>query len=333
MPIVRALDVGFGATKFVLNHVRGLPMECAKFPSLAPQAAKAELGGSYLRRRNTVVIDVNGRRYEVGTDIDSALGTYYTRAVDPDYTDSAEYLALARGALDYMGAEKIDLLVVGLPVSNLPHKRERLEARLTGIHPISRGTVHVRRVITLAQPLGGFIAYMVENRQMQWAEGHVNLIIDPGYFTFDWVVANGLTPNDTRSGSANGGVAAIIRHIAEAVSAQLGKVYDNPLGIERALETGQPLTVFGRQLPLSRFVNANSLHPAEEAVAAMISRMGVGTDIENIVLVGGGANMYLPYIERRFPDHRIHVVDRPDFANVRGFQYAGEEATSMELVA
>jgi len=56
---VRAIDVGFGNTKFVLNPAAS-GIQCSLFPSLAPLATNDDLTGGVLQKRNTVVVEVNG---------------------------------------------------------------------------------------------------------------------------------------------------------------------------------------------------------------------------------------------------------------------------------
>ena len=53
--------------------------------------------------------------------------------------------------------------------------------------------------------------------------------------------------------------------------------------------------------------------------------VGDGKDIRNIVLVGGAAALYRNGVQRCFPRHRVHTVADAVFANVRGFQRAGEQ--------
>jgi hypothetical protein len=66
LEVVRAVDVGYGNTKYVLEHQHGSEIVCALFPSLAPQASHSpDLGVGVLKRRNSVTVEVNGIRYEV----------------------------------------------------------------------------------------------------------------------------------------------------------------------------------------------------------------------------------------------------------------------------
>jgi plasmid segregation protein ParM len=57
----------------------------------------------------------------------------------------------------------------------------------------------------------------------------------------------------------------------------------------------------------------------------MVQAMDSTHDIENIILVGGGAYLFKKAIRRHFPRHSIHEVADPLHANVRGFQLLGEQ--------
>ena len=54
-------------------------------------------------------------------------------------------------------------------------------------------------------------------------------------------------------------------------------------------------------------------------------------DITNIILAGGGADFFLDVLESKFRNHEIITTKDPVFANVRGFQRAGQQfATQMK---
>ena len=53
--------------------------------------------------------------------------------------------------------------------------------------------------------------------------------------------------------------------------------------------------------------------------------------LQNIILVGGGAFLFKRSVKAAFPKHRIHEVKEPMFANVRGFQVAGQNYASTTL--
>ena len=48
-------------------------------------------------------------------------------------------------------------------------------------------------------------------------------------------------------------------------------------------------------------------------------------------LVGGGAFLFKKAVKAAFPKHRIHEVKEPMFANVRGFQLAGQNYAASAI--
>ncbi|KAK0039480.1 PRTRC system protein D [Biomphalaria pfeifferi] len=69
------------------------------------------------------------------------------------------------------------------------------------------------------------------------------------------------------------------------------------------------------------FINAS----AEDAVMEMVQSLDSTFNVENIVLVGGGAFLYKKALKKKFPRHQIREVQEPMFANLRGFQRMGEQ--------
>ncbi len=131
-PVVRAIDVGYGNTKFT-TLVTGSDIQCGLFPSLAPQASTGpDLAAGLMQRRNTVVVEVEGVKYEVGKDARLAQDASHGRVLDPDYSMTAAHMALIRGAFYYMGQSKIDLLVLGLPVNTFEKYNQQLAERVIG---------------------------------------------------------------------------------------------------------------------------------------------------------------------------------------------------------
>jgi plasmid segregation protein ParM len=321
---VRSIDVGYGNTKYVCTRPKGGEIACRLFPSLVSLSFGHDLSDGVIAKRDTVVVEVDGNPYEVGPDVELALRTHTARVLHRDFVGTPEYLALLRGALSYMQVSRIDLLVVGLPVSWLNTKSSELKARLTGDHPMREGSVvKVEKVLVLAQPLGGFIDHALSSGMYGQLRETRNLVIDPGFFTVDWILAKGIQPISERCGSFPGGTSAVLRKLAESIGKEQQLELDDPLVLDRALRTGR-LTLYGRELPVARHLAAARL-VADEAATAVANSVGDGRDIDAIVLVGGGAEFFRPALGRRFPRHLVYVVPDPVFANVRGFQRAGGE--------
>ena len=123
--VVRAVDVGFGNTKYISSVAAG-DIRCASFPSVAYPTMREPSGQPGYERRKTVAIPINGLFYEVGPDVELAADTFRATQMHDRYTETSEYMALLRGALALMKLPSIDLLVVGLPVAALAR---RLAAR------------------------------------------------------------------------------------------------------------------------------------------------------------------------------------------------------------
>lgn len=347
--VVRAIDLGYGNVKYSYQHKDAFgTVECELFPSRSPVAGDRGLTAGIVKGRDTVVVNVHGTEYEVGRGVAMAQGTFDESSVlDKDFCLSDAYLARLRGALYYMmGCDKteekyfdgnhIGLLMVGLPVSTYRNDelRNKLKVILTGTHELPEGrSVIVDRVMVMPQPLGAFFEYAFENGMFDTMKEQTNLIIDPGFFTFDWLLSSGLTPIDARSDSVNRGMSAVIKSIALAAKKQ--ENWSADIGmltriLDEHFRSGKPFTVYNKQYDVANYLSAGKA-VINEAVASLSNSVGDGADINNIIVAGGGAVLYRDAIQEKFPHHKILIMSNPVFSNVRGFQLAGEQQIIMQL--
>ena len=329
-PIVRAIDVGYGTTKYVLSTERG-QVRCAHFPSIAPVTSGRDLAAALGRKRRTVDICIRGLTYEVGPDAGLADDVFSTRNMDNDFVRSPEYLALARGAMHYMRVPRIDLLVVGLPVSTFALQKAMLEKRLTGMHDLGGGRkVRVKRVRVLAQPHGALMHFALgDAQQFAQLKAQRHLIVDPGARTFDWLVGQGLKTVEKRSGSVNRGMHDVLREFADSISKVHRTVFTDYERIDRALRDGSRPVVFQKEYDLARHLPA-ARRIVQGAVTEMKRVVQDGNDIDNILLSGGGAFFCKSVIEEAFPRHKVKELQDGLYANVIGFQLAGMESVRPE---
>lgn len=328
--VVRSIDVGYGSVKYV-TATQEDQIRCAHFPSAA---YATDEGASAIdpmgARRKTVRIPVDGLFYEVGPDVHLAGGLFCARHMHDAYCATPEYRALARGAMYWMKVERIDLLMLGLPVAVAPLRSAALERAMTGTHDLGRGrSVHVARVKVIAQPRGALFYYGMSHDRMAQLRNEVNLVIDPGSRTFDWVVSRGLQMIQARSHSLNRGMYDVAASVAAAISKVRGLPFQDLERIDVALRDGKRPKVDGQEYDITRHL-ARARAIAEEAVSEMIAHVGNGGDIDNIILVGGGAYFFKPAIKQAFPKHRIQELREGLFCNVRGFQLAGQELLAIE---
>jgi plasmid segregation protein ParM len=313
---VRAIDVGYGNTKFTLDE-RGT---CRVFPSLAPLADARALRSGVLADRRTRIVTVDGLAYEVGPDVtlfaDSPL-------LHSSYIEAPEYRALVYGALDTMQVSQVDLLVTGLPVHLHQLRSARLKQLLTGKHVIRQDlTVTIAEVAVVAQPVGGLIAYSQECEEWATTQSRIRLLIDPGLFSLDWLVVQGLKEVPGLSQSIEGGVCEVLKGVAQQLTSDFGECYGNLRKIDDGLR-GAPWQIHGQPADVDRY-RAIATAAAARHVRTMrnyvVSQL---RSIEEIVLVGGGATHFEPAIRSAFPDLPLTTVEDPITANVRGFQVIG----------
>jgi len=325
--IVRAVDVGYGNVKYVASRSEQ-GIHCEMFPSLSPLASSLQISAGLGKTNDTVDVEVEGVRYTVGPGVRVGLKAHNVRILHGDYSTTPDYMALLRGALIKMNVPELDLLVVGLPVSLMNNRAQPLSKQLKGFHPVVDGRgVYVHHVWTLAQPLGGFLDYAMGQGLYETLADQVNLVIDPGYYTVDWLAGLGIKVMPERSGSFPGGTHAILQSLACGVSEALAVSYTDIDAIDRALEKGR-LRVGGSEIDLTPHWRQAQARIGE-TVNAIANSVGDGLDLNNIILVGGGAKYYESAIRKLFPTPRLVMAPDPIYANVRGFQIAGEHHAAV----
>lgn len=187
-PVVRAIDVGYGNTKLVIS-AEGANVRCTHFSSIAPVTAEVGVTDALGTRRKTVAIPIGGLLYEVGPEVHLAADVFNARQMHDGFCETPEYLALLRGAFHFMKVERIDLLVLGLPVATFKTQKATLERRMVGSHDLGQGKrVQVGQVRVVAQPQGALMHYGVSHNRLAQVKNERNLVIDPGARTFDWLV-------------------------------------------------------------------------------------------------------------------------------------------------
>jgi plasmid segregation protein ParM len=282
---------------------------------------------SVLGQRNTVVVKVDGTEYEVGPDSADLDSNDSSRNLNDSYIHTEQYKAVFFGALHYIGEPVIDTLVVGLPLSNM-QAAPKLKAMVVGKHKITDTmTVEVKDALVMPQPLGGLyycLSQKDRNEELEFMDEEVNLIVDPGFLTFDFLLSNGQRVVENRSSAYNGGVSKVLRSIADSISAKFGIKYENLSAIDKGLRR-RKIKINGQVEQLEEHIK-NTRPIIEGSVNYMKNIVGDGSDIDNIILLGGGATVYKRTIETFFPNHKVHTMEESQTANVQGFQLAGEKA-------
>jgi plasmid segregation protein ParM len=310
----------------------GSDVATGMFPSLAPLAASRLLavhGESVLATRRVITITVDGVEYEVGPDVSITAAYGNTgRTLSEDFTLSGSYAALLGGAIHLAGVTRIERLVLGLPVHNMRKYAAELKERFTGEIDFGHGAIHIERVQVIPQPLGSLV-FASGNRRDSFGKDSAHLIVDVGYFTTDWVYANGFTMDDKRSGGMPGGASQICQRIAGLIARDQGEAVEDIERIDKALRERKPLFFYGSDIDLDPYLEQSQ--PLIMATVMEIqNRVGRLSDARSIILSGGGAALYAPAVLKAFPRVRVEVMDMPCLSNARGFLVIGEAAAARE---
>ena len=332
---VFAVDVGFGNTKSAFRM--GSDIATKMYPSLTPPARKKKVTGDghgVLESRNLVNVVVEGIEYEVGpgVSISSANGDA-GRTLHDDFCLTSNYAALLAGSLYLAGVSEVDRLVLGLPVERMQYATA-VRDTYTGTFDFGHGPVKINSVKVIPQPLGALVAFSAYGggNGETFDRENAHLIIDVGYFTTDWVVANGFTMEDGRSGGQNGGASKIYREIADKIAAQYESSCDGVERIDKCLRENKPFLYYQREIDVKQHLRQCELVIAA-TVKAIETSAGRGDDLRSIVLTGGGAALYEHAIRERFDETPVVVLEAACFANVKGFLIVGESTLARERKA
>jgi plasmid segregation protein ParM len=338
----RAIDVGYFNVKYTLGRKQSSganSIATGIFPALAPRlATDVAMNTPGAPASDGCTVSIDGVRYFVGRGAVFNSSGMEPRPVAEDYSITDKYLALLRGALNYMaqdaGASQelvIEQLVLGLPLNTFHKYSKALKERAVGEHMVETASSgHVQRRITveraevIVQPQGTLINFGVQNQgKMQdgWA-----LVIDPGGGTLDWYLSRGRHPNWQRSGAYPKAMLACANAVADRIKPGWRNQFEIIERIDEAIRTKAPVfKVAGKEYQLADF--AQSVEAVlEESVKYMLSVVGATDNLDQVLLTGGGAAVYHQYVLAKLPQLEavLRIDDDPVFSNVRGFQVAGE---------
>lgn len=241
---------------------------------------------------------------------------------------SDNYAALLFGAIHFAGVTHIERLVLGLPVHNMKKYSGALRDRFTGAFDYGPGRITIDKVVVIPQPLGSLVAASA-NRQGEFGRDSAHLVIDVGYFTTDWVYANGFTMDDKRSDGIPGGASQIYQRIASLISRDQDEQVEDIERIDKALRERKPFFFYGNDIDLDPY-----LEQSQPVIAGVVKEMqnnvGQLTNARSIILSGGGGVLYAPAIRKAFPRVTLEVIDKPCVANVNGFLIVGEAGLTRE---
>lgn len=319
------LDIGYSNLKVAFGKLGAEPhLECRP----AGAAPSEHIGQRIMAGGDeTLRVLVGEKEFVAGVSHDRLEN--WARELHRDYTSTESYHALFNAGLLLTGMTEIDRVVTGLPTSQYfdENLRRQMIKAMKGEHQVTpRKKITVKDVKIVPQPLGGFVDYLHGLDDPSHVEDASVLVIDPGFFSVDWVM---LVNGEFKKGSSGTSLDATSVILDEA-SALIGKDHGGEPGrskMENAVRSGRnTVSVFGTRVDIIPYL-ATAASTVGHIVGAQLqaSLRKEESECDAIVMVGGGATLFEPAVKEVFNKTPITIVKDSVFANARGFWRGGAD--------
>jgi plasmid segregation protein ParM len=318
---ILGLDIGYSNVKLAFGSEE--PPKVVLRPA---GAAPADRFGSRFDGKaqdDFLHVLVDGDPYVAGVSPDRA--ELWSRALHADYTASSSYQALFHAGLLLSEMNRIDVLVTGLPVAQYMDatRRDALTKKMSGTHQITpKRAVTVESVKVIPQPIGGLLDYISQSGED--IEDARVLVIDPGFFSVDWVVVVNNELHRQSSGTSLNASSVVL----EEASTLIAKDYGSAVSVETLeqaarMNTGSIL-VLGERVEIAPYIEQASRLVAPVVTESIQKSLRTEKQMPDlIVLVGGGAVFFHEAIQESFSRLRVVTPEEPVFSNARGFWLMG----------
>lgn len=307
------VNIGHGFVKYVIVGPDGSERLPIVFPAQIARAGRAVSGA--LARAESVTMGDDF--WWIGED--AGLGQPLTLLSQERLIDPVFIPALLKGALARLGAHTGagGVCVTGLPAS---WARDEEKARALG-ERLRAAAPGYRSIRVIPEPLGLVYAALLDGAgqvagDLALSGGRIG-VLDLGHHTDDVCVVDKLRPIDSSLATFQTGTARPLTLLMD----QLAELVERPLTLaetDAAVRAGA-FRVSGRSCALPSHWDRPFRENGEALAARLVERWGRGTDLDAILVGGGGAELApkVQAIRARFP-HAV-VVEQPQTAIARGY--------------
>jgi plasmid segregation protein ParM len=221
---VIGLDVGYSNLKIVAGEAGTAPQVLVRPAGAAPLDRLGERIGTGLPQ-DAVIVDIDGQRWAAAVEPARLEG--WQRSLHADYAATPAYRALVTAALVLADRPVVERLVTGLPVDQArdPRRRDALRRALIGRHRTEQGSFEVGDVRIVPQPVGAFVDLLwsdLEAATLARLEEGTVLVVDAGYYSFDWAVVVAGELRRGASGTSLEAMSVLLERAAGLVAEQHG---------------------------------------------------------------------------------------------------------------
>jgi len=306
------IDIGFGDVKILGSNL------CTAFPTLITPYNEEVFSTGI--GEDIVPVETNGSLYLVGNDAKRAPFTLDVRYKTWFMEDL--YLAFFKKGLTFVKPGNI-MIVTGLPVSEFNECKDNLKKRLRGTYVIKGNTYWVQDVRVMPQPFGSYFNYILD------ANGHVDKtdklhntigIFDIGYRTTDFIL---ITDGKQHEGMASGTLDVGVSNLVDRLIKQAKELYNLDLTHERARNAllTKEIKLYGKPYGIKDLVDKEVAYWAEFITHTAKTNWKSGAHVDEILLVGGGAELFAGQITKLFP--HVRVPGNPAYSNAAGYYKFG----------
>ncbi|MDI9095098.1 rod shape-determining protein MreD [Proteus vulgaris] len=327
------LDIGYSNVKVACGGTQLLDPKVTIFPAYATPEPESDLALAK-KSPDEVKVYPNGTEWRVFTN---RVGH---RELHESYHSTEMYKALFYGALIKATegrSDVIDILVTGLPVriANSEADRSQLCESFTGKHEVTPGRfILVKEVVVLSQGVG--IMNDILNTEGLISDEDLEfsniLVIDPGYYSMDYVTFHRGDKKNEFSGSSLNATSVIIEEIVRVLERDYPKEgAQEAERIETALRLGNKTFNNGfRSVEIEPLIEEVSHRIVSSVVAELLKRTRSIGPVHIIISAGGGARFYDHFIKEAFPQARILQSVNPVASNSIGYWHYGVNKLSSQ---
>lgn len=294
---IAVFDIGHSVTNASYGWLHEKRPTTFSFPSVTEQLQDDQS----IDIRSKDVVEVDNNLWRVGMDYfcrDQSSNLYW------QYHRSDSFKAIFRSMLKRLKPNNVDLLVVTLPNALLLNNDEvnYLRKELEGHHNVGEKSIFISEVYIAPSTLGAiykFKEHEASELELQNLDLHCIGIIDVGYFSIDYCLMQQGTEQELFTGSNLDAVSRIAEFSAKKLFGEYGSIV-RPEMIENSLNNNENSVLVGSQwVDISDILRDASEEVCKRSIDS-IMKCWRGEVPATIILTGGGANMYKPYINQAF---------------------------------
>lgn len=249
----------------------------------------------------------------------------WTRSLHADYASSHSYKALFHAGLLLSEMDRIDTLVTGLPVSQYldENRKKVLVEQMQGTHQVTpKRAVTVENVKVVPQPIGGLLDYIAQE-DADIEDARV-LVIDPGFFSVDWVVIAHKDLHRQSSGTSLNASSVVLEEASRLIAKDHGSAV-NTETLENAIRSGKStVLVLGQRVDLAPYIEQAAQTVGPVVLEAIQKSLRIESRMPDlVVLVGGGATFFRDAVQSTFDKLRVVTPKDAVYSNARGFWLMG----------